>query len=107
MNYRYQYQDDESRINLINQHQDKILIEDEITFDGNFLIFSDEPRQPEIIIKKIEVDEEEFNKIKEENQQLQQSVLEMTTYSASQDERLASQEQALLELTTLVAGGNA
>lgn len=38
---------------------------------------------------------------------LEATVLEMTAYSASQDERLANQEQAVLELTTLIAGGNA
>lgn len=35
------------------------------------------------------------------------TILEMTAYSAAQDERLVMQEQALLELTTTIAGGNA
>ncbi len=107
MEYKYQYITEAERETLLQTHSDKILLEEQNITEGNFLIFGDEPRQPVTIIKKIEVDEEEFNRIKEENQQLQQSVLEMTTYSASQDERLATQEQGLLELTTLVAGGNA
>ncbi len=49
---------------------------------------------------------EENKKLKQDNALLQASVLEMTTYAALQDERLVTQEQALLELSTLVAGGN-
>lgn len=49
---------------------------------------------------------EEVQELKIENELLKASVLEMTTYAAEQDSRLATQEQAMLELTTLIAGGN-
>lgn len=49
---------------------------------------------------------EELEDLKTENELLKASVLEMTTYTAEQDSRLATQEQAMLELTTLIAGGN-
>ena len=45
--------------------------------------------------------------LSEQVKTLKATILEMTAYTASQDERLASQEQAMLELTTLIAGGNA
>lgn len=48
----------------------------------------------------------ELEDLKTENELLKASVLEMTTYAAEQDSRLATQEQAMLELTTLIAGGN-
>lgn len=49
---------------------------------------------------------EEVEDLKTENELLKASVLEMTTYAAEQDSRLVTQEQAMLELTTLIAGGN-
>lgn len=45
--------------------------------------------------------------LSEQVKNLEATILEMTAYSAVQDERLAMQEQALLELTTTIAGGNA
>lgn len=45
--------------------------------------------------------------LSEQVKNLEATILEMTAYSATQDERLVMQEQALLELTTTIAGGNA
>lgn len=45
--------------------------------------------------------------LSEQVKTLEATILEMTEYTAMQDERLANQEQAILELTTLIAGGNA
>ncbi|MED3551028.1 hypothetical protein [Cytobacillus praedii] len=45
--------------------------------------------------------------LQEENAMLQMSVIELSTYTALQDERLKGQEQAILELSMLVAGGGA
>lgn len=45
--------------------------------------------------------------LSEQVKNLEATILEMPAYSAAQDERLAMQEQALLELTTTIAGGNA
>lgn len=47
MLYRYQYVDEESKQNIINANKGKFPIEDQIFFDSNFLIFSDEPRLEE------------------------------------------------------------
>lgn len=51
--------------------------------------------------------EQEVVSLRAENKLLQSALTEMTTYAASQDERINLQEQALLELTTTIAGGNA
>lgn len=40
-----------------------------------------------------------------ENAMLQMSMMEMTMYAASQDERLQTQENAVMELSMIVAGG--
>lgn len=61
------------------------------------------------------IHEEEFQlselsgieRLQRENETLQMSVMELSTYSAIQDERLKGQEQAILELSMLVAGGGA
>lgn len=45
--------------------------------------------------------------LSEQVKTLEATILEMTEYTAMQDERLANREQAMLELTTLIAGGNA
>lgn len=49
----------------------------------------------------------EIEILKEENERLKVSIYEMTTYAASQDEKITRQNQAILELTTLITGGNA
>ncbi|TCJ01482.1 hypothetical protein [Cytobacillus praedii] len=55
----------------------------------------------------IEILKEESEALKKENAMLQMSVMELSTYSALQDERLQGQEQAILELSMLVGGGGA
>lgn len=44
MNYKYQYNDLDERQYILKSNADKILIEEQNTTDGNFLIFSDEPQ---------------------------------------------------------------
>lgn len=61
------------------------------------------PDEPIIPDKPLSV---EIDEVKQENKLLQQSLLELTSYAATQDERLATQEQALLELSTVLAGGD-
>lgn len=41
MIYKYQYTDSEDRQTILNSNSNKILIEDQNIFEGNFLIFSD------------------------------------------------------------------
>ena len=43
--------------------------------------------------------------LQHENAMLQMSMMEMTMYAATQDARLQGQEQAILELSMIVAGG--
>lgn len=57
-------------------------------------------------LAKIDTPEKKIERLEEENRLLQQSLLELTTYASKQDERLATQEQALLELSTVLAGGD-
>lgn len=47
----------------------------------------------------------EIELIQQENAMLQMSMMEMTMYAATQDVRLQGQEQAILELSMIVAGG--
>jgi hypothetical protein len=56
--------------------------------------------------------QEEFQLLKQENDQpkqkntsLEASLLEMTAIAAQQEQRIVHNEQAILELTTLIAGG--
>ncbi|PRR85945.1 hypothetical protein [Clostridium luticellarii] len=41
MNYKFEYKTDEEKTNILNQNKDKVLIEEQNLFTGNFLIFSD------------------------------------------------------------------
>lgn len=47
----------------------------------------------------------EIEILQQENAMLQMSMMEMTMYAASQDERLQTQENAVMELSMIVAGG--
>lgn len=101
MRLKFEYTSQEQRQSLIIQHSDKTLVEEQNILDGNFLIFSEEP--PNNIIYT-QVNEEEFNRIKAENETLKASVIELTTYSSAQEERF---NQAITELTILIAGSEA
>lgn len=48
--YKFQYQNEEDRTNILANNTDKILIEEHNLFEGNFLIFTDTPRIEEQII---------------------------------------------------------
>lgn len=43
--------------------------------------------------------------LQQENAMLQMSVMELSTYAATQDERLQTQESAIMELSMLIIGG--
>lgn len=47
----------------------------------------------------------EIEILQQENAMLQMSMMEMTMYAASQDERLQTQENAVMELSMIIAGG--
>lgn len=48
---------------------------------------------------------ESVSLLEQENAMLQMSVMELSSYAASQDERLQVQENAVMELSMLIAGG--
>lgn len=55
MIYKYQYEKDNERQELLNSNEDKFLIEEQNIMEGNFLIFSDtkpvSPPETIIILK--------------------------------------------------------
>ena len=51
--------------------------------------------------------EEEISQLKQKTQELEFALVEMSTYAAMQEQRNIQNEQAILELTTMIAGGNA
>lgn len=63
---------------------------------------SNEPEAPPIYQKPLS---SKVDNLELENAMLQMSMMEMTMYAATQDERLQGQEQAILELSMIVAGG--
>ena len=50
MTYKIEYISEKERLELINLHKDKFLIQEEILIEGNFLTFSDE--EPPLPIEK-------------------------------------------------------
>ncbi|PAF31520.1 hypothetical protein [Paenibacillus sp. 7516] len=62
---KVEYKDTSERQEIIDQYKDKFLVEDQILFDGNFLIFSDTKPTPPIVY--ICVPQEEFEFLKQES----------------------------------------
>lgn len=68
MRYRYEYQTDEERASIINNNSQLFLIEEQNIIDGNFLIFSDEPLEKEIVYMNLP--EKEFEGLKSDSKLL-------------------------------------
>lgn len=67
---------------------------DEIQYDKNEYIGN---------IFKLESDN---NKLKQENELLNMSVMELSNYAAEQDTKIQTQEDAIMELSMFIMGGN-
>lgn len=63
MLYKYSFSNDSEKEQLIQANSDKFLIEEQNITEGNFLVFSDEPPQENIIY--INVPKEEFDLMKQ------------------------------------------
>ncbi|TKI49871.1 MULTISPECIES: hypothetical protein [Lysinibacillus] len=50
-----------------------------------------------------ETSEEKATRLEQENQLLLNSMMEMSSYMANQEQRIAGQENAIMELSTLIA----
>lgn len=50
--------------------------------------------------------EQRINELQTKNVELESALVEMSTYVAMQEQRNKQNEQAILELTTMIAGGN-
>ena len=51
--------------------------------------------------------EQRLNELQTQNVELESALVEMSTYAAMQEQRNFQNEQAILELTSMIAGGNA
>lgn len=93
----------ETEFGAIEITEDEMLIAErkEIIIQNGKITFGEDrnPVVPEPIIPS------EADELRAENAMLQMSMMEMTMYAATQDERLQGQEQAILELSMIVAGG--
>jgi len=101
MLYKYQYLNGLERDRILTDNPDKRLLEVQNITEGNFLVFTDEPVVPD----EYTVLSGQVGTLTTENAVLQMSMMEMTMYAASQDERLQTQENAVMELSMIVAGG--
>ena len=71
MTYKYEYETEEERQQLIDDNENLYLIEEQNLFTGNFLIFSEEPK---VVYKN--VPEGEFEELKL-RQDLQDQVIDV------------------------------
>lgn len=85
--YRFQFDDQEDRKLIIEQNADKYLVEEMRLFEGNFLIFSD--------VKPIE----------EVVKTLESGLLEASSSLAAEQEKNKQNERAIMELSSIIAGG--
>lgn len=47
--FKYEYRDKTDKQTILNDNKDKILIEEQNYFDGKFLVFSDTPREEDML----------------------------------------------------------
>lgn len=71
MTYKYEYETEEERQQLIDDNENLYLIEEQNLFTGNFLIFSEEP---EVVYENVPKDEFEELKLR---QDLQDQVIDV------------------------------
>lgn len=64
MTYKFQYSDAGDRQSIIDANNDKILVEEQNLFEGNFLVFSDAPLPIQIIYTS---SSSEFEKMSNDN----------------------------------------
>lgn len=50
-------------------------------------------------------EEKEIAKLKQENELLNMSVMELSNYAATQDDQIKDQENAIMELSMFIMGG--
>lgn len=77
------------------------------TVEGKESITKYDPSTNTFSFVYVDIPPSEIKLLQQENAMLQASVMELSAYAASQDERLQMQENALMELSMLVAGGGA
>ena len=75
MFHKFQYHDEQERENLIEQHSNLYLIEEQNVKEGSFLIFSEKPSPVQIVYTQISA--EEMESLKAENQALNTAVVEL------------------------------
>ncbi|CAI6023734.1 hypothetical protein PAECIP112173_00354 [Paenibacillus sp. JJ-100] len=65
MEWRYQYESDAEREELIDEHKSLYLIREENISEGNFLTFSDKPLSEPVVY--VSVPQEDFESLKHES----------------------------------------
>ncbi|CAI6073884.1 hypothetical protein PAECIP112173_02304 [Paenibacillus sp. JJ-100] len=91
MEWRYQYESDAERDELIKEYKSMHLIREENISEGNFLIFAEEPlREPAIYVS---VPQEEFESLKQESTLLK-------AQSSALSERADFVEDVIAEMAT-------
>ncbi|MEK4247582.1 hypothetical protein MKZ20_20100 [Psychrobacillus sp. FSL K6-2684] len=87
----------------IKEDEIPLAFQKEIIIQNGKITFGND-RNP---VVPLPIEPSEADKLRAENEMLQASVMELSAYAASQDERLQMQENAVMELSMLVAGGGA
>lgn len=99
--------ENEYEVLRLHDEYDKVIVEKTFTHEysvlNNQIVFGGLRPVPEFVPQP----PTEIEILKQENEMLQASVMELSAYAASQDERLQTQENAVMELSMLVAGGGA
>jgi hypothetical protein len=70
MKYKFEYSNNTERENIVNGNSNLYLIEEQNITEGNFLIYSDVPIEPETEVIYMNVPQEDFDSIKQQNAQM-------------------------------------
>lgn len=98
---------------------DKVIKSEIVDAMGTWVVYEDltmeiiEPSE-QWIARKLEMEEEaktpptltEIELLKQENELLNMSVMELSNYAAEQDTKIQTQEDAIMELSMFIMGGN-
>lgn|GEM_PF-6464401 len=77
MIYKHSFKNDADRDRILNENPTLTLVEEQITFEGNFILLSDDPKNDVTRNIVIPISEEEFSSIKQRQDATDAAILQL------------------------------
>jgi len=75
--YKHSFKNDADRDRILNENPTLTLVEEQITFEGNFILLSDDPKNDVTRNIVIPISEEEFSSIKQRQDATDAAILQL------------------------------